>query len=63
MNRVRLLKLNLPISEVLNVDAAIFVEVPFIFNFKLGSYLRDCLVGCGVTWGGKDSIVHIDDGD
>ena len=63
VNQVRLRKLDLYMGEVLNVDSDIIVEGPLIFNVKIGSYLCDFLVDWCITWGGKYSVVHVDNVD
>ena len=58
---MRLINIDLPVSEILNVDADVVLEVPLFFNVKLESFLRDRPVDFCVTWGGKYTIVHVDD--
>ena len=63
INKVRYQKIDLPAGEELNVDTGVVVEGPLIFNFNLGSNIFDRLVNCWIDWGGKDSVIHIDEED
>ena len=59
VNQMRFLKIDLTVGEGLNVDASVVVEVPLIFNVKLGSYLYNRLFDCCGYWGGKDAVVIV----
>ena len=56
---MRLRNLDITAGKGLNVDANVVVKGPLIFNVKLGSDLRYCLVDYCLASGGKYAIVHV----
>ena len=63
VNQVRLQKFEIPIGEGIHVDVNVVVKVPLALNSKLGCYLHNFLVNFCVAWGGKDSVIHVDNED
>ena len=60
---MRLQTLDLPVVEVIHIDAGVVVEGPLVFTVKIVSYLCDCLVNYCIDWWGKDAVVHLDNVD
>ena len=60
---VGLRKIDINIGEGINFESNVVIKGPLRFNFKLDTYLIDCLVDFCIAWEGKYSIVHIDNED